>query len=95
MSISHRNIPSNSANPHMASYPGNPLNPHMARYQNRISSFRNWPYHIETSPEKFAAAGFFYLGQGDRLKCFYCNEGLQDWVDGEEPWFEHAKWSPR
>lgn len=25
--------------------------------------------------------------------CFYCNQGLRDWEDNDDPWAEHALWS--
>lgn len=28
------------------------------------------------------------------MLCFYCGQGLKDWEDNDEPWTEHAKWSP-
>lgn len=28
------------------------------------------------------------------MSCFCCNQGLQNWDDYEEPWTEHARWSP-
>jgi len=41
-----------------------------------------------------ADAGLYYLGTDDKVKGFYCNEGLQNWDTYDEPWFEHAKWFP-
>jgi len=35
-----------------------------------------------------------YLGERDRVKCWYCNGGLQNWDPDDEPWTEHAKWFP-
>lgn len=34
-------------------------------------------------------------GQNDQVSCFYCNKGLKDWEDEDEPWTEHARWSPK
>nr|XP_026693981.1 baculoviral IAP repeat-containing protein 2-like [Ciona intestinalis] len=44
--------------------------------------------------EQIAKAGFYYLGDRDRVKCWYCNRGLQNWDPDDEPWTEHAKWFP-
>ncbi|XP_077973069.1 baculoviral IAP repeat-containing protein 7-B-like [Styela clava] len=73
-----------------------PLNPHMQNIEDRIASFGpEWPGHrLKATVRSIANAGFFYLGQGDRTKCFYCNGGLQNWDEGDEPWTEHAKWFP-
>lgn len=39
---------------------------------------------------------FFILGDGenDRMLCFCCNQGLMDWEYHDDPWVEHARWSP-
>ena len=36
----------------------------------------------------------FVLGERDRTKCWYCNGGLQNWRNDDDPWEEHAKWFP-
>lgn len=28
------------------------------------------------------------------MLCFSCSQGLKDWEDDDEPWTEHARWSP-
>lgn len=33
-------------------------------------------------------------GQNDQMLCFCCSQGLKDWEDDDEPWTEHARWSP-
>ncbi|XP_078482807.1 baculoviral IAP repeat-containing protein 7-A [Ciona intestinalis] len=76
-----------------------PINPHMRREASRIQTFRDqmnmWSSNnITASPERMAAAGLFYIGQTDRVKCWYCNGGLQNWLPNDNPWFEHAKWFP-
>ena len=72
----------------------NPRNPTMVNPQDRRSTFTNWPNHIRASKDELVEAGFLYLNEGDKLKCFYCNGGLQHWKYDENPWFEHAKWYP-
>lgn len=34
-------------------------------------------------------------GQNDSVVCFCCNLGLRSWTDDDDPWIEHARWSPR
>jgi len=46
----------------------------------------------ETRPQ-FSVEAFF-KGVRDRVKCFYCNGGLQNWRQNDNPWEEHAKWYP-
>jgi len=77
----------------------NPINPCMRSKQKRLDTFyeraRNWPRHrLTATPADMANAGLYYLGTDDKVKCFYCNGGLQNWDTYDEPWFEHAKWFP-
>lgn len=36
-------------------------------------------------------AGFYSLGEGDKVKCFWCDGALEQWTKGDDPWQEHAK----
>ena len=38
--------------------------------------------------------GFYYLGDSDRVKCWYCYGGLKNWERSDDPRMEHAKWFP-
>lgn len=69
-------------------------NPSMQDYTARLKTFVNWNVRAEASPCDFAAAGFYYLGQSDRTKCFNCGGGLQNWEVDDDPWEEHAKHYP-
>ena len=69
-----------------------PMNPHMRsigdRYQTFIES-ENWPRErIAADPKLVADAGFYYLGDGDRAKCWYCNGGLKNWERFDDSWIE-------
>lgn len=46
-------------------------NPSMRREQDRLDTFQSWALSIIT-PAELAKAGFYYLGQGDRVACFSC-----------------------
>jgi len=77
----------------------NPTTPCMRTTQKRIDTFferiHNWPQErLTATPTDMANAGLYYLGIRDRVKCFYCNGGLQNWDKYDDPWFEHAKWFP-
>jgi len=77
----------------------NPVNPHMRNVTARLQTFRErlhiWPAHrIAATPEQMSQAGLYYLGERDRVKCWYCNRGLQNWEKVDNPWFEHDKWFP-
>nr|AMY56537.1 IAP7 [Botryllus schlosseri] len=73
----------------------NPTSPAYTGKSQRLSTFKNWNKHNILSPDKLADAGLFYLGERDRCKCFYCNGGLQNWVAGDDPMEEHAKYFPQ
>jgi hypothetical protein len=64
--------------------------------ENRLATYNNWPVDSMTqTPETLAQAGFFYTGQSDSVKCYWCDGGLRNWEAGDDPWVEHAKWFPK
>ncbi len=73
-----------------------PDNPHMWHESVRVETFnQRWvAQNVRATPQQISAAGFFFLGERDRVKCWYCNGGLQNWEYEDEPWTEHAKWFP-
>ncbi|XP_006021703.1 baculoviral IAP repeat-containing protein 7 isoform X2 [Alligator sinensis] len=75
--------------------PSHPEYPEMRMEEMRLATFHNWPPYNEMYPEQLARAGFFYTGHGDTVKCFYCDGTMRDWMLGDDPWKEHAKWFPR
>ncbi|CAK8695782.1 unnamed protein product [Clavelina lepadiformis] len=94
----HRNIITSQSNRNLFSCL-NPVNPHMRSEESRVQTFldhsSSWPAHrIRATPRQIAKAGMYYLGVRDRVKCWYCNGGLQNWERYDDPWEEHAKWFP-
>ncbi|KAM6340613.1 baculoviral IAP repeat-containing protein 7 isoform 2-T2 [Alca torda] len=71
-----------------------PEYPEMVTEEMRLSTFRNWPRYTDMRPEQLARAGFFYTGQDDVVRCFYCDGGVRNWSFSDDPWREHAKWYP-
>lgn len=69
-----------------------PDHPEYAVISARLRSFADWPRNMKQKPAELSAAGFFYTGVGDRVKCFSCGGGLKDWDDGDQPWEQHALW---
>lgn len=59
----------------------------------RLSTFQAWPSSIQQHPETMAEAGFYYTGNNDHVRCFYCGIGLQNWDSEDNPFVEHARWS--
>lgn len=35
------------------------------------------------------------VGMSDCVKCFQCDGGLRNWLPGDIPWVEHARWFPQ
>ncbi|KAK3097987.1 hypothetical protein FSP39_015077 [Pinctada imbricata] len=71
-----------------------PKHPAYTEYNLRLESFRTFPEYVTQRRDEIAAAGFFYTGELDIVRCHYCDGGLRDWEPGDEPWLEHAKWFP-
>lgn len=65
------------------------------RVSERSKSFgTSWrKYYINTLD--LAKAGFYFLAEPDRVKCFSCHLILGDWCITDDPWIEHAFWNPK
>ncbi|XP_044016513.1 death-associated inhibitor of apoptosis 1-like [Aphidius gifuensis] len=57
----------------------------------RRESYRNWPLAY-MDPCKLSAAGFYYTGINDRVKCFECGIEICQWVEGDNPMSDHQRW---
>ncbi|XP_056140468.1 baculoviral IAP repeat-containing protein 2 [Lampris incognitus] len=68
-------------------------NPSMRREQDRLESFHSWTLTIIT-PAELAKAGFYFLGQGDRVACFSCGGQLSNWEPGDRAVSEHQRHYP-
>lgn len=72
-----------------------PKHSQMSETNARLQTFSNWPRDfVVQTPEHLAAAGFFYTGETDTVRCHYCDGGLREWEPNDDPWTEHAKWFP-
>ncbi|XP_022903765.2 baculoviral IAP repeat-containing protein 7-like [Onthophagus taurus] len=60
----------------------------------RLQTFKDWPKQLNQKPKDLAQAGFYYVGEGDKVTCFSCGVGLNDWEADDNPWSEHQRWSP-
>jgi baculoviral IAP repeat-containing protein 7/8 len=58
----------------------------------RRDHFENWPISY-IAPEKLAAAGFYYTGEGDKMTCFECQAEICNSVEGDIPMVDHQRWS--
>ncbi|KAH8375609.1 hypothetical protein KR200_007785 [Drosophila serrata] len=72
-----------------------PQRPKYACIDARMRTFSDWPIANIQPAEALAQAGLYYQKIGDQVRCFHCNIGLRSWQKEDEPWHEHAKWSPK
>lgn len=61
----------------------------------RLATFNTWSYNEVQSSDYLAEAGFYYLGKDDEVRCFHCDGGLKNWLEDDDPWYEHARWFPK
>ena len=66
-----------------------PVNPHMRCFADRLRTFHlteNWPNeNIRATPLDTALGGFYYRGNKDSVKCWYCNGQVRS-QDLEKGW---------
>jgi hypothetical protein len=72
-----------------------PRHPEYADVNARIASFTYGRLPVGQKVEVLAAAGFYYVGPVDNVRCFHCDGGLKNWQVTDEPWTEHGRWFPR
>ncbi|XP_051157525.1 baculoviral IAP repeat-containing protein 3-like isoform X1 [Leptopilina boulardi] len=60
----------------------------------RLQSYENWPLNY-MDPAKLAAAGFYYTGESDKVKCFECHVEIRQWLENDDPMIDHQRWSGR
>lgn len=60
----------------------------------RLNSFKGWPCPW-MKPERLAAAGFYYTGKEDNVKCFECDVEISKWETDDNPMVDHQRWSRR
>ncbi|KAJ3586652.1 hypothetical protein NHX12_013048 [Muraenolepis orangiensis] len=66
----------------------------MRREAERLRTFQHWPADAPVTPGALAQAGFFYLGTGDKVRCFCCGGTLRHWVHGDCPSLDHRRFFP-
>ncbi|XP_056015982.1 baculoviral IAP repeat-containing protein 7-like [Ostrea edulis] len=72
----------------------NPSVPSYGELSARLASFHTAPDILLNLLPNIAEAGFFYKGMDDHVRCFHCTLSLKHWEPGDDPWIEHAYWSP-
>ncbi|OWF34641.1 uncharacterized protein LOC110443946 [Mizuhopecten yessoensis] len=69
-------------------------NPSYSDENARRETYRKWPSAANHKIESLVDAGFFYTGKEDIVRCFFCDIGLAEWSNDDDPWEEHARHSP-
>lgn len=59
---------------------------------NRLVSFQRCR-NIEVSRSVLAETGCYYLGPGDRVKCYFCHVEIMNWSPGDDEVVEHIRYS--
>ena len=59
--------------------------------QRRKTFQANWPHYGQLSGKKMAQAGFYSLGDTDRVQCVFCRGRLHSWSENDIPLTEHAR----
>ena len=70
--------------------------------KDRQKSFKKWPKDkkhmdqakVEVLKEQLAEAGFYFTGEADHVRCFFCGNGLKEWESHHVPWEDHALFFP-
>ena len=62
----------------------------------RLASYRhaNWPSTVPLTPQELAKAGWFYVGQQDRVQCPWCSGSFFRWMPGHSAFGEHRRHFP-
>ena len=68
-----------------------------AQYSNtslRLHSFAHWPLSSIVTSYQLASVGFYYSGEGTKVKCFSCGLEVRDWKRGDVPLLVHCRANP-
>ena len=71
-----------------------PRYPEFAFTHKRQASFETWPSYLPIKPDTLVESGFYYSGEGDLVKCFFCCAVFSEWENDNIPNIEHIKLNP-
>ncbi|KAM6923759.1 E3 ubiquitin-protein ligase XIAP [Xenentodon cancila] len=60
----------------------------------RLNSFCGSRLALQVPPERLARAGFYFTGNGDKVRCFSCQKTVENWYTGDTPIERHKQVSP-
>ncbi|KAH3709528.1 death-associated inhibitor of apoptosis 2-like [Dreissena polymorpha] len=72
-----------------------PKYPTFSTVPQRLKSFGD--VFLAVSTQLLSVAGFFLVQNGgeDATRCYHCGIGLRHWSPEDDPWVEHARFSPK
>lgn len=59
----------------------------------RLKTFRHWPITF-ISIRELASSGLYYVGHGDRTRCYFCNCEIDRWEPYDSPVLVHQYIQP-
>lgn len=71
-----------------------PVEKSYAEEKERLETYTNWPMYMQPTSQELAEAGFYYLGNGDRVRCFCCGVILRNWKLTDNAISEHKRHAP-
>lgn len=66
----------------------------MSNHLLRLSSYSNFPRHVNVFVSALSKAGFYYTGSTDTVRCYACGITHQNWTQGDNPEEIHFRLSP-
>ncbi|CAC5415994.1 BIRC2_3 [Mytilus coruscus] len=66
----------------------------MSNHLLRLSSYSNFPRHVNVFVSALSKAGFYYTGSTDTVRCYACGITHQNWTRGDNPEEIHCRLSP-
>lgn len=66
----------------------------LARECSRLQTYTTFPSYCPVSALTLARAGFFYTGEGDKVRCFSCHATVEGWQRGDSAAGRHKTVSP-
>lgn len=61
--------------------------------KDRLNTYQRWPKQMSQDKYSLAAAGLFYIGEGDICECFSCGVRISQWELFDNVLSEHYRWS--
>jgi len=59
----------------------------------RRKTFKNWRVPF-MDVNQLVAAGFFFTNRGGVVRCAFCGVEVEHWVEGDDAFKDHQRWSP-